>query len=131
MNSYFRTFPRDSRWIKYIVLVASVLSLYVTRSSAASVTDFPASRLKLVQTFLIVWDKNVIGFGDWLHAADVPWNVWIEPTAAAILALPAQVFFIWRCFELTSRNWWLLGLLFASTFHCVRTELCLFIPSLP
>jgi len=59
-----------------------------------------------------------------MHAADTPWNIWFEPTAAVILALPAQIFFLWRCFELTNRNWWLLGSLLCSKSLIYYTYFC-------
>jgi hypothetical protein len=68
----------------------------------------------MFQTFMIVWDKNIVGFGDWRNAAEFPWNLWIDPVAATFLSLSAQLFFVWRCFELMQRNWYLLVLLVSS-----------------
>jgi len=56
-----------------------------------------------------------MGFGDWKNAADFHWNMWIDPPAAALLSLSAQVFFVWRCFVLMNQNWWLLAGLLTST----------------
>jgi hypothetical protein len=92
--SYYRFFPKDSSWVKKLVAFVFLISI-----------------AKSIISFLVIWDKNIVGFGDWRIAASVPWSIWSEVPVAYVMTTAAQTFFVWRCFTLTGRNWYLFGML--------------------
>ncbi|KAG9043175.1 hypothetical protein FS837_009927 [Tulasnella sp. UAMH 9824] len=99
VSTYYRLFPKDSKWTKSLVVIVCLLSC-----------------LKLCQTCYITWEKFVDGFGDWINIVRVNWDLYTVPVMSQALVFFAQLFFTWRCFTLTGRNKYLLFSLLASIF---------------
>ncbi|KAG8951813.1 hypothetical protein FRC04_005505 [Tulasnella sp. 424] len=95
--NYYRWFPNDSKWIKSLVAVVTLISC-----------------VKFFQSCYTTWDKFIIGFGDWVHVVDVGWEIYMIPVFGQALSFCAQLFFAWRCFTLMGRNWYILTSLLIS-----------------
>ncbi|KAG8957927.1 hypothetical protein FRC03_009685 [Tulasnella sp. 419] len=91
-QTYFKLFPNDARWIKYLVIIVVILSC-----------------LKTFQGFMLIWTQMVARAGDWRTVAGGTWWIWIEPTASQLLSFAAEAFFVYRCFRLTNKNYFVLG----------------------
>ncbi|KZV86169.1 hypothetical protein EXIGLDRAFT_840969 [Exidia glandulosa HHB12029] len=65
--------------------------------------------LKSAQTFAILWDKLIVGFGDYLEGAfSSTWYSNTEALTAELLCLLAQLFFVVRLWKLLGGLRWLL-----------------------
>ncbi|KAG9017109.1 hypothetical protein FRB90_001713 [Tulasnella sp. 427] len=97
VTNYYQWFPRDSKWIKGLVALITIISC-----------------VKFFQSCYTTWLKFVTEFGDWLRIVNIGWEIYMIPVFGQALSFCAQLFFSWRCFTLMRRNWYILAFLLMS-----------------
>ncbi|KAI0263730.1 hypothetical protein BC834DRAFT_290537 [Gloeopeniophorella convolvens] len=56
-------------------------------------------------TFAVWWKISVLDFGDWSSAAIPAWPQKVHSNLTTLIATPVQLFFVWRCWYLLKRRW--------------------------
>ncbi|KDQ49486.1 hypothetical protein JAAARDRAFT_42910 [Jaapia argillacea MUCL 33604] len=79
---------RESLAIRIMVIFVSVVAFYQTAA-----------------TFYVMWQNNVVHYGDWTALLVVTWPDKLQNLETASLASPIQAFLIRRCWMLTNKSW--------------------------
>jgi len=85
-----------------------------------------ANFLKSMQTFVIIWSKAIVGFGNYaVNVLDQPWYADIETLTTQIVSLVAQCYFIARLHRLSGHNWILGGVIVTVLLASVGANIAL------
>ncbi|KAF8311864.1 hypothetical protein DL93DRAFT_2082799 [Clavulina sp. PMI_390] len=87
-ETYFRSSPKDSIWVKILVGYLTVADLF------NSIFDI-----------WFTYDYNVSKYGDKLSLLHTTWVFNTDPAMVVLISSPVQAFFAWRVKKLTGQTW--------------------------